>query len=379
MQRPGILIVSASTGTGHLRAAEALREALAQRDPALPVEHVDLLDTAPRWVRAAYGAGYEMVAAKAPRVWGHVYRLSDGDAADRPHWAPFAHRFLFREFRRLLLSRPWALCLGTHFLPCQLAAGRAGLPPFALAITDFTLHRFWVQPGVRRYFVATDELAEELRGRVRGARIETTGIPIAPGFAEVPGREEARAALGLDLRRPVALVMGGGLGLGVEEAARAALAATDNAVQVAAVCARNEGARERLAALGLPEGRLRVMGYERGIERWISAADVVATKPGGLTTSETLALGRPLVLTRPIPGAEEGNTRALVAAGAALAGQDPASLRGAFGRLFGGEPGLLERLAGGARRIGRPDAAMAVACAVQREYLSGAGQGAVAA
>lgn len=370
MDRTPILIVSASTGTGHLRAAEAVREALFESDPHLPVEHVDLLATAPRSVRATYGAGYEMVAARAPRLWGRIYRMTDGGAEDRARWAPLAHRFLFREFRRLLLSRPWALCLATHFLPCQLAAGRPGLPPFALAITDFTLHRFWVQPGVRRYFVATEALAAELRGRVPGARVEATGIPIAPSFGAVPSRGEARARLGVEPGRRLALVMGGGLGLGVEEAAHAALAGTDEDVQVVAVCARNEGARERLAALGVPERRLRVMGYVRGIEQWISAADVVATKPGGLTASETLALGRPLVLTRPIPGAEEGNTRALVGAGAALAGQDPAALRAAFARLFGGgEPGLLERLAEGARRLGRPHAAHTIAEAVQHEYL----------
>lgn len=373
MERSGVLIVSASTGTGHLRAAEALRQAFARRDPSLRVDHVDLLETAPWWVRATYGVGYEMVAARAPRVWDRIYRLTDGENPDRARWAPLAHHFLFRRFRRLLLSRPWRLCLGTHFLPCQLAAGRAGLPPFALAVTDFTLHRFWVQPGVRRYFVATEALAAELRARVGGSRVEAAGIPVAPAFAEAPGREEARSALGIGAGRRVALVMGGGLGLGVEEAALAALEGTDTSVLVVAVCARNEGARARLAARGLPEWRLRVLGYVEGVERWIAAADVVATKPGGLTVSETLALGRPLVLTRPIPGAEEGNTRALVAAGAALAAPDEPALRRAFGRLFGGEPGLLERLAEGARGLGRPHAAEAVAAAVEREYLRGAG------
>jgi processive 1,2-diacylglycerol beta-glucosyltransferase len=368
MNRSDILVVSASTGTGHLRAAEAVREALVVRCPSLHVEHVDLLALAPRWVRAAYGAGYEMVAAKAPRVWDRIYRMTDGDEHDRARWAPMARALLFREFRRLLRSRPWRLCVSTHFLPCQLAAGRAGLPPFALAITDFTLHRYWAQPGVRRYFVATEDLAGDVRRRVRGARVDATGIPIAPAFAEAPSRAEARAALGLHATRPVALVMGGGLGLGVEEAVQAALASTPAEVQVVAVCGRNENARSRLAAFGLDRARLRVEGYTTGIERYVAAADVVATKPGGLTTSEALALGRPLVLLRPIPGAEDGNTRALVAAGAALAGQDAGALASAFSRAFG-EPGLLDRLAASARRIGNPHAAHSVARAVLREYV----------
>ncbi|HEX2188750.1 MAG TPA: hypothetical protein VHG51_07605, partial [Longimicrobiaceae bacterium] len=170
MRRHGVLIVSASTGTGHLRAGEALRQAFAERDPALRVEHVDLLGLAPRWVRAAYGAGYELVAARAPWLWERIYHRTDGEDHDHARWGPLAQRLLFREFRRLLLAGPWRLCLCTHFLPCQLAAGRPGLPPFALVVTDFTLHRYWAQPAVRRYFVATEALGAELRGRVRGAR-----------------------------------------------------------------------------------------------------------------------------------------------------------------------------------------------------------------
>jgi processive 1,2-diacylglycerol beta-glucosyltransferase len=362
----GLLIVSASTGTGHLRAADALREAALARDPAAAVEHVDLLELAPRWVRSVYGAGYEMVAARAPGLWKGIYRLTDGER-DHALWAPLARATLFREFRRLLESRRWDAVVSTHFLPGQLAAGRRGLPPFTMVITDFTLHRYWVQPRVRRYCVATETLAAELRGRIPGARVEATGIPIAPSIAAAPSRAEARAALGLEVERPVALVVGGGLGIGVEEAAEAALASTPADVQVVAVCGRNEAARARLSALGIDEARLRVRGFERGMERWLAAADVVATKPGGLTTSEALALGRPLLLTRPIPGAEEGNTRAVVAEGAALAARDEAEMRSAFARLFA-DPGLLERLSDAARRIGRPRAAEAVLDAVARDH-----------
>jgi processive 1,2-diacylglycerol beta-glucosyltransferase len=240
-----------------------------------------------------------------------------------------------------------------------------------MVITDFTLHRCWAQPRVRRYFVATETLAAELRGRIPGARVDATGIPVSPAVAAAPTRAEARAALELDVERPVALVMGGGLGIGVEEAVEAALASTPAEVQVVAVCARNEAARARLSALGIDDARLRVRGFERGMERWLAAADVVASKPGGLTTSEALALGKPLLLTRPIPGAEEGNTRAVVAEGAALAAHDDAEMRAAFARLFA-EPGLLERLSAAARRIGRPRAAEAVVDAVARERADAA-------
>lgn len=369
MSRPAVLIVSAANGTGHIRAAEAVREAFAAQDPGLHVEHVELLSIAPRWVRTFYGSLFETMVARAPRLWKEIYRVTDGDAQNRARWGPVAHRTLFREFRRLLQSGPWRVCLCTHFLPAQLAAGRFGLPPLALAITDFGLHRFWVQRGVAQYFVATDTMANDLRRRrVRRTRIAVTGIPIGPAFSVPPSREQACAELGLAPDRPVALVTGGGLGLGVDEGTEAALQATHPAVQIVAVCARNEAARARLSSLGVPPERLHVYGTVRGMERFLAAADVVAGKPGGLTVSESLAVGRPLLLTRPIPGAEEVNTRAVVQEGAGLCAATPAEMRDAFHRVFA-EPGLLERLSCEARRIGRPHAAPDIAAAIRRDYL----------
>lgn len=368
MSQPAVLIVSAANGTGHLRAAEAVRGALCARDPSVHVEHVELLSIAPRWVRAFYGSLFEKMVEKAPRVWKEIYRLTDGDDHDSARWGALAQRTLFREFRRLLQSRPWNVCVSTHFLPCQLAAGRYGLPRFGLVVTDFGLHRFWAQPGVSTYFVATETLAAELRKRVRRARIEATGIPIDPVFAHAPCQAEARASLGLAPDRPVALVMGGGLGIGVEEGVMAALAETEPHVQIVAVCGRNDGARCRLGSAGIADERLRVYGHVCGMERYMAAADVIVGKPGGLSVSESLALGKPLLLTRPIPGAEEENTRAVVAEGAALCAPTQAALRVQLRRLFH-EPGLLDGLSCAARRIGRPHAAAAIAAAIDREYL----------
>jgi processive 1,2-diacylglycerol beta-glucosyltransferase len=369
MSRPAVLIVSAANGTGHIRAAEAVREAFAARDPGLQVEHVELLSIAPRWVRTFYGSLFETMVSRAPRLWKEIYRITDGTDANRARWGPVAHRTLFREFRTLLKSGPWRVCLCTHFLPAQLAAGRFGLPPLALAITDFGLHRFWVQRGVAKYFVATERMAADLgRRRVRRNRIEVTGIPIALAFAHAPSREEARAELGLALDRPVALVMGGGLGIGVEEATAAALQAAHPAVQIVTICGRNEAGRVRLGSLGIPPERLHVHGTVHGMERFLAAADVVAGKPGGLTVSETLAVGRPLLLTRPIPGAEEVNTRAVVEEGAGLCASTEQEMRDAFHRMFA-EPGLLERLSCEARRIGRPHAATDIAAAIEHDYF----------
>ena len=349
-----LLIVSASTGTGHLRAAQALAEAARAAD-GVHAEHVDLLQAAPGWVRAVYGTGYEWLVERVPRAWHGIYRATDGRRADPARWAPVALRVLFREFRGMLRGGRWDACVCTHFLPCQLAAGGAGLPPFALVMTDFTVHRVWAQRGAARIFAPVESAAAELRRRMPAARVQASGIPVAGAMQAAPSREAARERLGLDGRRML-LVTGGGMGIGVEEAAAAALGALPPDVRVVAVCGRNTEARRRLEALGASAARLRVEGYVDRMERWLAAADAVAGKPGGLATAEALAVGRPLVLTRPIPGAEDGNLRVVVGEGAALNGSTPERARAAFRALFAGDA-VRERLAGAARRIGRPAAA----------------------
>ncbi len=358
--RSGVLIVSASTGAGHVRAGEALRRAFVAQDSGTRVEHVDILDLAPSWVRSAYGGGFEWMAQRAPWLWRELYERTDGPADDRARWGPVAERLLFRSFRRLLMSGDWRVCLCTHFLPCQLVAGRAGLPPFALAVTDWTVHRYWVQAGVSDYFVATEAMAADMRARVPHARVECTGIPIATNASSSFGSEQARAELGLDPARPMVLVMGGSFGLGVEEAATAAITANVPGIQVVAVCGRNEGACERLEPLARMHGSMRVVGFVNNIERLMQAADVVITKPGGLSTSEAIALGKPLLLTRGIPGHEDANALELVRLGAALIALGPKTIQVALESAFDAGT-TLENLRVGAARAGRRDAAGVIA------------------
>jgi processive 1,2-diacylglycerol beta-glucosyltransferase len=106
-----ILIVSVSTGNGHLRAGEALKAAARLYKPSWRVEHLDVLTLAPRWLRLAYGGGFELLAARAPRVWGGIYRWADGLEDDQARWAALAERTVFRSFRRLLLQGGWDLCI----------------------------------------------------------------------------------------------------------------------------------------------------------------------------------------------------------------------------------------------------------------------------
>lgn len=365
-----VLIASASAGTGHTRAAQALHSTLLRYQPTWNVEHVDILQLAPRLVRAAYGGGFELIASKAPRVWRSLYRIADGPDVDRARWAGATRRVLFREFDALLSATRWDEVVCTHFLPAQLAAGRrAHLPPFSIVVTDFTLHRYWVQPRVHRYYVANATLANEVRERLPHADVNAAGIPIDPRFASSLDAAAARERLALPIGSRVLLVLGGGLGIGVEAAARDCLLAAPPDVQIVVICGRNDTARHNLGQLGIPAHRLRIEGYVSDMELYYAAADLIVTKPGGLTCSEVLAMGRPAVLTRPIPGHEEGNVAYLCGRGAALSAATSAELHTAIAQIFG-DAADLSLMAQRARLEGRGESTVAIMRDLEQRLLA---------
>ena len=362
-----ILIVSATAGQGHARAADALRAAFTRLQPNWKVEHIDVLSLAPRWVKLAYGGGFELLANRAPRVWGGLYRWSDGPQGDRARWGTFAEHTLFRRFHRLIHNGGWSYCICTHFLPAQLAAGRAAAPRFALVVTDLTLHRYWAQPRVARYFVAGHQLADGIRERIPHAHIDVTGIPIDPAFNSPIDRARARAQLGLEPGARVVVIMGGGIGIGLEANVRAVLRTALDGLQPIVICGRNAGVRERIEAEHRGSA-LRIYGFVTGIERFFAAADLIVTKPGGLTTAEALAIGRPLLLTCPLPGHEMGNVSVLTANPAVSYARTPADVERKVAEFFRDSAGL-ELLAQTAAASGRADAAFAIARAIERDLL----------
>lgn len=364
-----ILILHASVGAGHTRAAQAVAAALKLEAPGSNVVTVDALDLARPLFKRAYGDGYLKLIEKAPSLFGMLFDLTDkppkarslGDGLRRA-----VQRWGANQLADLVENGSWDAIVHTHFLAPELVAslrrrGRVAAPQLTV-VTDYDAHRIWAHDPTERYCVASPRAAASLRAHgVPASAIEVTGIPVMPAFSEPVDLDAARRAFGLSGGYPVVVQASGGHGVGpVEETFRALLAASIP-TELVVVCGRNEEARKRLAAIRPPgRHRVRVVGFTDRMRDLMAVADLLVTKPGGLTVSEALACGLPMALISPIPGQEVRNADYLLENGAAVKANSPAALTGKIEELLSSETRLPE-MRRKAKALGHPRAAFAVA------------------
>lgn len=371
MTQKRILLLSVSAGAGHLRAAQAI-EAVANRDGAAGwavATHLDAMDFVGAAFRKLYTDFYIKLVNKAPALWGYLYHATNDAPPDS------ALQRLRRGVERLnagaLLReiaafKPDAI-ICTHFLPAEILSralrqGQLNCPVW-VQVTDFDLHRMWVHDCMRGYFAASDEVAYRMRDLgIPAGRIHVTGIPIMPAFdpALAASRPQLARDAGLDPARRTLLLMGGGAGLGSLDAIARRLLALDEDFQLIVLAGKNAHALAALRALAQRHpGRLLAQGFTDRVQQLMACADLVITKPGGLTTSECLAMGLPMIVNAPIPGQEERNADYLLEQGVALKAFDGATLEYRV-RLLLRDPARLAAMRARAVALGRPGAAAAV-------------------
>jgi processive 1,2-diacylglycerol beta-glucosyltransferase len=359
-----VVVLSVSAGAGHVRAAQALCAAAEVGFPGLRLTHIDVMDLVPEGFRALYADAYLKLVEKAPLLWAYLYQRTDRRSPRSPldRLRRAVERLNTHRLDRELARRAPDAIVCTHFLPAELlsrriARGRA-TPPVWVQVTDFDVHGLWIQPHMAGYFAANDEVAWRLGARgIEPGDVHVTGIPIMPRFSSAPARVDAARELGLDPARTTLLMMSGGAGVGALDLLAERLVMLPHELQIVALAGRNEELLAALQALAARHpGRLHPMGFTRTIERVMAAADVAITKPGGLTTSECLAMGLPMILVSPIPGQEERNADFLLECGAALKATDAIVLEYKLRRLLA-DPQGLARMRERMRAHARPAAA----------------------
>jgi processive 1,2-diacylglycerol beta-glucosyltransferase len=368
--KPRVLLLSATSGAGHVRAAQALEKAFSARGDCL-VEHIDALQYVSKLFQRIYDKAYISMVQLAPDLMGVLY-----DRTDQPWQHPRRRLALDRlntgPMIRLLKRIQPDLCVATHFLPAEiiawLIANRKLRARNAIVVTDYDVHAMWLCQTVDRYYVAMEEAKEYLaRIGVPRKKLLVTGIPVDPLFAMPVSRSDARKQLGVDATANVILISAGGYGIGPVEQLVKDLLALQRPWQIVAIAGKSEKTRKRLEVIAreadkLQSGspRLCAVGFTTDMDKYMAAADLMVGKAGGLTTSEALARALPMALIEPIPGQEERNADHLLEAGAAIRCNNlPAAAWKIAALLDDAE--RLTRMRDAARGLGKPGAAARIA------------------
>lgn len=364
-----VLVLSASVGGGHLRAALAVELALKELDPQATVRNVDALQLATGAFRRLYGQAYLDLVNKAPHVFGYLYDWVDRPPRKGAGYQPFTlllEKLSLRPFLELLKGETWDLIVNTHFLPAEIVASlrRKGelTTPQMTATTDFETHRLWANPPCEHYFTATAEGAAYLtHWGVPAQDISVTGIPILPAFSRLKPRADCLERQELAGDRPIVLQLAGGFGVGPVHSILHSILDLDEPVELVVVAGRNEKLKKELGRVRVSSRhRLKVIGFTDQMDELMAVADVVVSKPGGLTSSEALACGAAMAIVNPIPGQESRNSDYLLENGAAVKINNVATLRHKLGALLR-DPARLAQLKRNAQRLSRPGAAFEIA------------------
>jgi processive 1,2-diacylglycerol beta-glucosyltransferase len=326
-----LLLLSASAGAGHVRAAEAIEKALKEKSEdeggVKEVRHLDVLQFTNKVFRHLYSKAYIDLVNKLPEVPGWMY-----DKLDKP-WKNERRRLALdklntRPLVKLLREYQPDMIVCTHFLPAEIVSWLKAKERLAsrqaIIVTDFDVHAMWLVHHYEQYFVAIDEARAYLE--VLGIphdKITVSGIPIDPVFTLQKDKKEMRLKHGLAPDRTTILLSSGGFGVGLVDALIASLMPLQHPAQIVAICGRNEELKKRLTKLAAGINRqatviVKPFGYTREMDELMTASDLVLGKPGGLTTSEALSKGLVFVIVNPIPGQEERNSDHLLEGAAAI-------------------------------------------------------------
>jgi processive 1,2-diacylglycerol beta-glucosyltransferase len=364
-----VLIATITAGGGHLQAAAALDEAWKALRPRDVIERVDLQTFFSPLHKKVHSDGYVKLVEHAPELWAMVFKKTDNPKLVQRLTKlrrAFPPSSTMRFIRYLKQFKP-DVVFCTHYLPVEIL-GKArekweGKPPLAVCVvTDFEAHALWMGDAVDLYCVA----AEETKARLvaRGAPAENvipTGIPISAKFSNPLDAAAVRKRYGLRDDQPILLVLGGGFGMGPVAEILTELDKVDQPFQTLVVAGRNQELRRELAVQDHMHPT-HVLGFVTNMHELMAVSDIIISKPGGLTSSEALAMGKPLFILNPIPGQEAANSDFLLEHGAAAKANRVEDLPFRLEQLLGSKK--LKEMARDAKALGRPSAAPDICRAV---------------
>ena len=326
-----VLIFYASYGGGHLNAAKSIENHIRTNFKDIDVELIDCMKYVNKTIEKFTTAAYREMAKKMPWAWGKIY--SDSQKGPLAHISTRSNKILAIKLLKLLREKKPDLIISTHPFGSQMCSylKRKGKidSKIATIMTDFAPHDQWLvgHEFTDYFFVAHNTMKDYLINKnINEEKIFTTGIPISEAFKKEYNKQEIFDNYSLDKNKFTILFFGGGeFGLGktrtVQIFENFANETKNNNIQIIAISGKNEkmkNAFQTIIETNNLQDNVNIIGFSNEVPKLMAISDLVVTKPGGLTTSESLASNLPMVIINPIPGQEEENAEFLENKGIAV-------------------------------------------------------------
>lgn len=363
--RKKILIIYATAGIGHKKASMAVKKAYDEMAlPDVEVALIDALDYTNDFFKWSYLQAYLLLVNKLPIFWALSYYITDNPIVDLivskirrlNNWANS------KKLVKYLLDTKPDVILSTHFFASEVIADlkTQGIINSKLItiITDYRAHSWWLGEGTDTYIVASEDAKRELeRRKVVPSKIRVVGIPVEPIFSKPLDRAKIFKTTNLRDDLFTILVIGGGFGVGPIEGITRVIAQIPKNIQVVVVCGHNDELVKRIEKLrGDLKLNMKVLGFIDNVYEYMEISDILISKSGGITVSESLAKDIPMVIISPIFGQETGNSDFLIKNGAAIKVKKLDDLKAALEDLLA-SPYKIEKMKDSIKAIRKPNAA----------------------
>ena len=324
-----VLIFYASYGGGHLNAAKSIYECMQKMDNSLDIELIDCMKYVNKTIEKVTTAAYREAAKKAPWVWGKIY--NDSQKGPLAHLSSRSNKIMAIKLLKLLREKQPDLIISTHPFGSQMCnyLKRKGKihSKIATIMTDFAPHDQWLvgHEFTDYFFVAHYKMKQYLiEKNISEKKVFVTGIPISSRFLMNYNKKEILEEFHLSENKKTVLFFGGGeFGLGKNKTVEIFKSFVENfdTLQIIAIAGKNQkmkSAFEQIVKDNNKSDTVKILEYTNKVPELMAISDLVVTKPGGLTTSESLASNLPMIVINPIPGQEEENAEFLENNGIAI-------------------------------------------------------------
>ncbi len=376
-----VLLLYAKVGNGHLKAAENIKIALQEIDENIEIDYEDGLEYSSALTNKLIIKGYASLARNMPKLWGTIYTKSDKqDMNAVGEINKMVNKALTIRLKKMLRIRRPDVIISTHPFISHMCAylKRKGKTTAKIisVMTDYGIHNMWLEENkyIDKFMVATDEMKGDCvrEYNVDESKIIVTGIPVSKKFSQVFDKQKTLNELGLNPRKNTLLFFpGGGLGLGKTEGIFEELTASNYDFQIIVIAGKNEKLKERFEKIASKSTKgITVLGFTDKVPELMSASDFVITKPGGLTSTECLAMCKPMIIINPIPGQEEQNSIYFTNNGTALRTYKNEPLEHVLDIVMN-NPKRVEQMIEMCKMIGKPNASYDVANEAIKLYKEG--------